>query len=399
MTTTFITIIGDQPAPNIFLIKDRAFQDIDHYIFITTTLMESRNRLEHLLAALAIPRDCYEVLTISPNNLSAIRASLNALDLEKRTGNYHINITSGSKMMAIGVFNYFMTESLVTRSKFYYISIRDRHFLQIFPEQEYRAIKLSHQIGLTEYLRSYGISINGNTKLFEPKYPKEIADVFFKHYLDESNFTGLDKPLQYIASDLRNHFKKCENQQRNKGPVLIKVEDDPNWKELIVQTGFPIREEGLLDKEDVQYLTGTWFEEWVYFQIRDYLRLNGAIIGCSIQLQRSGLESNLGKNEFDLLFIFKNELYVIECKSGLAKGYPAAKRMFDQAAHRLAALRSDFGLKVNTIFVTLSKDLRKNVTALKPAIENKALSLNIQVLDRQDFTDEPDIWIWKIIKP
>ncbi|MEZ5038497.1 MAG: DUF1887 family CARF protein [Saprospiraceae bacterium] len=394
MPEIFVTIIGDQPAPNIFLIKDKTFQDISHYIFITSELMEEKNRLAHLLNAVSIPKEKYSIVQISPNNLYAIRQKLDTLALKEGNNNYHVNITSGSKMMSIGIFNYFTQPSLANRSALYYISIRDHHFLQIFPEAEHRAIQLSHKISLNEYLNSYGIRVNETRDSSLPVYSRKLAEKIHDLFLSNAPILPFNKKFSHLISDLRNYAK--EEEKKAKGPLEISIKDDQKWSTLISMSGFLPQSSGRLNADEIQYLIGGWFEEWTYYQLKAALGLETSAIGCSMQLQRVEAIGDFSKNEFDVLFTYQNQLYVLECKSGLGGGYPGAKRMFDQAAHRLAAIRSDFGLKVHTSFLTLSTDLRKNAQLLKPAIENRSLSLNIQTLDQKDLSESPSLWVKKI---
>ena len=60
MEHVLVSIIGDQTAPNLFLIQDEAFQHITRYLFITTQQMEEQQKVDHLIVALRLNRNQYQ---------------------------------------------------------------------------------------------------------------------------------------------------------------------------------------------------------------------------------------------------------------------------------------------------------------------------------------------------
>lgn len=387
MSNVLVSIIGDQPAPNIFLIRDKTFQHIDSYIFIITDLMEKKKRLDHLLRALAIPINKFRKIKITADKLSAIKQELDTLKLLDTNDQYHVNISSGSKIMSIGVYNYFTQENLKERSRLYYLSIREDAIIQVYPEKKNR-IPLSYRISVKEYLTSHGVRVNDCKGIGIPFRSFEIAEKFRK-LLAANPILSNGITFRKSIGELRKHFND-HNQ------VSITLGPDSNFLTLIEEISFIRQQADQLSKEEVEYLIGGWFEEWVYYYIKKQFQLTDATILGSVKIQRLGQTDNYGKNEFDIMFTYKNALYVIECKSGLG-GYNNAKRLFDASVHRLAALRNDFGLKVRTSFITLSKTLRNPKGILKPAIKSRAILLDINFLDGFDLEKTTERWVAQIL--
>ncbi len=377
--SVFVTIIGDQPAPNIFLIRDEYFRNVNRYLFLTTDLMESRNKLKLLVAALALKANQYHEVKVSADDPRAIRAKLETLNLGKTGERFLVNITSGSKIMSISLFNFFTSTHLKERTEIFYLSIRDRHFLRIHPEEKYEALKLSHKIALKEYLISYGVYYRYGTG--QPKYSRVQSEKIYKSFLE----------LKLAFSELRFKTKKI-TQNPNKRHQHFDLSDAGAAVQLVKTIGFETSIPGKLEYQEIKYLTGEWFEEWVYYQIKQFLGLAEREIACSLHLEQA---EGLKRSEFDVLFLYRDQLYVLECKSGLPKDYGAAKQAFDNAVLRLAALRSDFGLKVNAVFLTLSRSLRrkKKPEEFNPSFISKALSLQVQFLDIEDLQKPPQEWI------
>ena len=94
-------------------------------------------------------------------------------------------------------------------------------------------------------------------------------------------------------------------------------------------------------------------------------------------------------NECDLLFTFNNTLYIMECKVGL--GFKA-KQLFEDSVYKLAALRNEFGQRVEAAFLTLS-NLRGRDGEVKKAFLHRAQLHRVKLFDRQGVGEELEGWL------
>ena len=78
--------------------------------------------------------------------------------------------------------------------------------------------------------------------------------------------------------------------------------------EALSAIGYPKPTEGRLTQKDVQYLTGGWFEELVYYTIKEALNLPDDHIGHTINIMRRDV-----KNEIDVIFTYRNAISIVEC--------------------------------------------------------------------------------------
>jgi hypothetical protein len=384
MAKILISLVGDQTAPNLFIIRDERFRDIDRYIFVTTVEMEERRRLDHLLAAAGIPPERYVRALVTADDMQAIFREMDALRLDP-ADEYFLNLTSGTKIMSVGLFAYFTQGHFNVR--IFYVPVRKNAYRQIYPETGAEERALSYRIGLEEYLTSYGIRIEPEGAESRLRIPPAFTLQVFGHFLDEDRlFTNRQQPFRYFANALRDRFNRAQGE-------FIDWADIPGLGDFLAEIGFPFSRAGCLDAREARFLTGGWLEEWVSDNIRSRLNLNDEAVGVSVRIQPSSLPGKFGKNEFDVMFIYRNALYVVECKTGLGKGYREVKSVFEQSLYRLAALRADFGMNVHTCLLTLSDSLRdRRKGALRDTFAHRARLLNITLIDRKEIL-RGDGWV------
>lgn len=344
MTNILISLVGDQTAPNVFLIKDAAFQHIDRYLFVTTPRMEAKGKLQQLLAATKIAKEAYQKIIASADSILDIHQKLDALELEQAGRRYALNLTGGTKVMSIALFAYFSRPSFHT--EIYYLPVGKNSYQQIFPFPATAEKKLSYQSDLITYLTSYGFAVKESGDLHSPVYPKDITaktlDVFLRS----------EDAFRKMANELRRIYNARRKMDRE---LLIQMEEIGGETASFIQTlGLPLRSPDRLYAEEIAYLIGGWLEEWAYAGIQSYFSLSEAEIGVGVKTQEERSENS---NEFDLLFIKNNTLHVLECKSGLGNRREIWP-LYKSAVFRLVALRQKFGMNVHAGFLTLSDKLR-----------------------------------------
>ncbi|MCB0624339.1 MAG: hypothetical protein KDC43_10605, partial [Saprospiraceae bacterium] len=57
MAKVLVSLIGDQTAPNIFVIRDERFRDVDRHLFISTEQMQRKGRVAQIRQALDLPEE------------------------------------------------------------------------------------------------------------------------------------------------------------------------------------------------------------------------------------------------------------------------------------------------------------------------------------------------------
>ena len=300
-----VSIVSEQTLPNYLFIKQ--FQDkVDKFIFISTEDMEKKNKSRDIIETAGISEEQKEIIKVDENALYKAVAELNKLNLSNDDF-YYVNITGGTKLMAIAVWNYFKRFS---QSRFFYVPIGKNTLKEVFDNKEAQEYKFKYKLSVREYLSIYNINIIENKLLFTEVQTEEI----FKD-VKSGNF------------DL-SHFPK------NK-----------------------LKKFGILDYDNQQIHT-KWFEEFLYYRIKRLLDLDDKQIKTDIGLFQKGKEVITGSiitqdNQIDVFFIYNNNPYVIEAKFSVGKAKVNTSTLY-QYMYKLAAINNRFGLRTKATIMTLS---------------------------------------------
>lgn len=331
-----VLIVSDQAVPNLLFIRQFHQPGSFHY-FITTTEMEDKNATDNLVAALKLSPDSWQKVMIDANDALLILTQLKNIGFSSE-GEYLLNITGGNKLMSQMVFQHFLDYE----SKMFYSPINSDQYQQLYPEV--LSIPKDKRISTTlnEYLRAYGFEITGEQPYFKGN-PKPT--VLFKKVLEEDGVGNVTE--------------------------IIKAKN-PEYKAA-----------------DKNYLLGSWFEFYCYQFFKRIFCLGESQIGCSVGLKKIGSSTiNEHDNEFDLMFILKNDLYVFECKVYSGQSYK--KEKFQIPMYKLASLTQQFGLKCKKYLAVLAElpEERVNLDQLEQLRENLSIDKIISLEDFRNYQDQ-----------
>ncbi|PZX48285.1 Card1-like endonuclease domain-containing protein [Algoriphagus chordae] len=301
MPSTLLSIISKQALPTLHFIKQ--FREPDSlFIFISTIEMEDTQATQYIIEALSLPLDKCRTVIIDANDAAQAKEDLAKAKFAKQ-GKYLINLTGGNKLMSQMVFQ----QLQFFDADMFYAPIGSSTYQQLYPEIKQIPKKTSISISLKEYLEAYGfeMSISEDLIQYQPS-PKKLFQRVLK--------TGHPAKVAEIATAT-----------------------DQEYKEL-----------------DKNYLMGTWFEWYLYDHFKQTLKLAPSQIAFNVGIKRKDNPSLLDKdNEFDVMFIYQNDLYVFECKV-----YPSGKlktNRISQPLFKLSSLTQNFGLQCKKYFAYLGE--------------------------------------------
>jgi hypothetical protein len=98
--------------------------------------------------------------------------------------------------------------------------------------------------------------------------------------------------------------------------------------------GFVQKDQLKLSKDETKYITGGWFEEYVYTLIQERIKPTDIQLGLLVRRQDDTFSSN--KNDLDVVFTKGNKLFVIECKTGIPENKISA---FKEIVYKATALK------------------------------------------------------------
>lgn len=290
-----ISILSDYLQPNFLLIKELKDQ-YDKLIFMTTPEMKKKKKDVFLEKALGLPENSTKRIFVVEDDFDYIKKELNGQQFND-ADDYILNITGGTKVMSIVVYEYFQKK----KAKFYYVPIGKNIIKDLQTEQ---TIQLQYRLNLSEYLTLNSLRYESDNTLL---CDAQTTYSFFNE-LKKRNF------------QINYRIKNAHN------------ENSPELK---------------------RYYSGEWFEEYVYLRIKKDFYLQNEDIASSLKIFRDDSKTN--DNEIDVAFVKDNILNVIECKVSMFGYGREPQETIEEYLYKLAAISKDFGLHVNSYLFTLHK--------------------------------------------
>jgi hypothetical protein len=297
-----ISIVSEQPVPNYLLIKE--LKDIDKYIFISTTEMERREISKNIYTTAQIPKEKRTEIVASNESLSEIKKRLNKLNLNSEN-EYYVNITGGTKIMSIAIWEYFRQFPF---HKFYYFPINKNSFKEIKNDKEIENT-INYNLSVKEYLNLYGIDFIQDEIIFNNE---QVMDIFKE--VESTNFI---------------------------------IDDFPKNK----------LEELGISNYNYQNIHTKWFEEYIYYKIKKSLNIPDESIktGIKIYFLDSNRNANYlqNDNEIDVFFIYKNTPFIVEVKFSIGIKKINIQSIYNYL-YKLSSINNYFGLRAKSVLMTLS---------------------------------------------
>ena len=369
-----VSLVSDQTLPNVELIKE--FELVDEYIFIHTD--KTIKQLSWIIAATKIVESNYKTIQVDPFDVSNIESKLN--DFKFKDAEYIVNITGGTKLMILVVMEYFKKLG----AKIYYITGHKKNYVKVFLVLGKRDFILKSKLSLDEYLTAYGFTYKENTTF----KTLEMAEKLFKLFVS-------DKIASYRAT--------FELIRLNRGKKLTIGSEE--LIALLQEIDYSVSDL-FLSKYDTKYLSGDWFEEYIYFKIKTELHLDESEIATGLNLIKENTP-----NEIDVIFIFDHKLYIIECKTSIIDKRKIMRimdgilveeekniKLLPEILYKSDALRNKFGLFANTMLLTLEELRNDDDTPMDDYKSHfdRAVMSNVSIFSKKDLVSEMEIG--KLIK-
>ena len=384
--TALILLVSRETIPNFLSIK--TFDEAGYYIFLTSNEMEDSekgNRREWTVKACDLEENTYDFILVDAYKKESVLKNLQDYDWS-RFESIIVNITGGTKIMALAAYEFFSSR----KAQIWYTPENDNStYYQLNDHSNSRLI--SYKTSVDEYLRCRGIEKSENHySEKQPTFKQNITKDFFNKFIgDEIKKEALESLRLLLRADSANKlFLKYLEKGLKLNEKQIPVEDfdemltKENIKEYIKEVGFEeYVDDGILHKELVTYLTGGWFEEYVYNILSEKItNKNNIKLGVVLnQKPKKRRQANyFTNNDLDIVLTNSNTFYLIECKSaGMSD-----KELFNKTAYTASALRKYFGLTVKSVLCTLSQ--------LNELQKERAEILDVTVFDLNTFSNKDE---------
>lgn len=343
MNQTIVNIITeDEPIANYLFVKEM-YRSGDRLMFISAR--DTEDEIDFFSELLNIP-DCLideVVLKKDSDEIAYERMCRTIMEYLKPDVKYVVNLSGGSKFMALTVRQVFEKYN----SEFYYLSRENNVIVHSkFDHNIYNGddffYPVKYRMGIAEYIQTHEMEYKLGAPTKSEEYSKHLFTLFTEHYLSNRDFRLLD----ILRENYRNRRRTVIAQAEN--PSSKAIEPAYGLQAFLTFIGFPLSQDGVLSREEVQYLTGGWFEEYVYYFIKREVEPNDIALG--VDIFRKGVNH---KNELDVVFTRGNKLFVIECKTGVQ-----TNRMFNEIVYKACALKEALlGVACHSYIFSLKADM------------------------------------------
>ena len=259
---------------------------------------------------------------------------------------YIFNFTGGTKHMSIGLyemaFKYFEGKNV----KLFYSLTPDKKnnivkYQMFSPGEDIKEYVYSKNIFIGLYLNALSsIDIKDSSPL---KSAEETAKLYKNRekIVNHSFIRALREVYNgSFKKEHKNEFKTIKRRFCINNEEHIKILNIPQSnnftaeeiREYFKEWEFIPKERDIISKEEVDYLTGGWLEEYVYnsIPVKEEYKVLSAVI------QNDPNDEN-DKNEYDVLVMYNNIFYIIECKTIFGRD------LAENTAFKSSALKQKFG--------------------------------------------------------
>jgi len=372
-----VLLVSRETIPNFLAVK--TFTEAQSYVFITTMEMEDEhkgNRREWLINAANINTENSFTILVNAYNKEEINKKLNEFDWD-RFDDVIVNLTGGTKLMALACYQFFFKKT----GHLWYTPENNNQSYILVDNSSFRK-NIDYKLSVSEYLACCGIY--KHKKKYTEKSPylhKEFTQKFFENFILKKLPL---KSIEFLRIKFRgNEATKEDKKLIDKGINLDTYDIGNEVKKYITDLNYePSINSGCFSKKDLEYITGGWFEEYIYHlisqKINDPEKIRLGIV-LNPKASKSDKAAYFTNNDLDVVFTHNNALYVVECKSGGMND----NELFNKTVYLASALRRYFGLTVKSVLCTLSSMTEEQ--------KEKAETLGISSFDLSTFTSESAI--------
>lgn len=373
MKPIHVCLVSEQTIPNILGIMH--FEP-EHILFITTEEMKRKNKTEAILNTIkrAGIKPTFSEIVVKEDSPYDCQIKISQWIESTENDQFTVNLTCGTKIMSISIFQIFRDYG----STMIYIPFPKNEFIQIYPiKRNIHPEPLNLRLGVVDYLTAYSLKVTNEKKLEQKKEEAKNRKNLTKWIIE--NYKELESLLKNLYSKLSQfRTEKFYNFESE-------IELDSINQEFFRQFGFDFKESKVskkLTRDEIQYLTGGWLEEYVFNCVNSLLDkgINDTVIGIEI-------ENTAGsKNEFDVMFTKDNAIYFIECKS-----LSPDNDLTQNSLYKIGALQKEFGLRVKSFFVTTSRNIMDKNGQIRQSIKARAEQFNTEIITHENIHNLEEI--------
>ncbi|MDR2915333.1 MAG: DUF1887 family protein [Tannerella sp.] len=358
MKTLIVSILGRLMVPNIQFIKEKRTKDAD-FLFISDPELEEEDLRQCIKSTFGIDKNELSPIVVDEYDARALEDELKKRKFEQYD-KILVNVSEGTIVTANVTVDFFKDYI----ADIYYIPDTISYMVRIFPKRRQGKVDIKNKINMTEYVTSHGLEMRGGRLSgISMDYIQKMLVLYLAY--DNERWWTLSRLRPYRGK------KRC-----------YRIDKFPQLDVFLREIEFPLVDQNreYINREEIGFLTGDWFEEYVYHIIKDEFNLSGDNIKTGITLSKDGVI-----NEFDVVFFYNGVLYTIECKTSIKD---KEKNIITNTIYKVKALQNNLGHYSDSNIFTLSSRAQGEI---RPEHVERGEVFNIDVYCREDILNCQDI--------
>lgn len=336
-----VCLVSEQAIPNFFPILEYRPKEV--FLIVTERMKTKANLLEDKIRQRTQAK-VEQIHIASEFNMPEVEEHLLEL-LEKSDGKkIALNLTGGTKLMSFAAMNLFRD---LGADMFY-----------VTPENKIYWFEKG-KTGQGNIIPTDTLKVSVEDMMFLHGYkvlPDETNKTFHKDWLPFAKELVQFPSMANALSSLNKAIS--ESIDTNKKSVQIVLPHDPDH--ALGQVLSTAENCGLLTWKGKQitfdsieardYVAGGWFEEYVFDIVNGLDEMQGCAMSVQIDLQD---KKNGKRNELDVVFVAKNKLFIIECKTRNFLSEKLTDEQKNEVIYKLQTLGELGGKETKTALVSL----------------------------------------------
>jgi hypothetical protein len=304
--------VSAQAAPNLLPALDPDLRPQDMVLLVSNKMQPQADALKGVLIKRGISVSCVQLA--DEHDFESLRTELTSLALERLDARLALNVTGGTKLMALAANSVVAKDS---QWEVFYVNADTDEVIVLSPESRRKV--LSTVLGMSDYFRSYGYeplqrSARGGVDEARVRLMEELVIEVDRlaQPLGQLNWLA-----EHAKSRPRFRIELSTDQQDSRG--LDRLLQDFAGAGVLSIDGPVVC---FASETDRAFAQGTWFEEFVARRVgsaKEDLGIRDHAPNVVVRGRRGE------EHELDVAFMARNRLHVIECKTARMDGPRAAK--------------------------------------------------------------------------
>ncbi len=317
MSRILLSLVGELVMPNLLLMK--TLTGVDQYVFLLPKMQKAREQARRLCSLCDIPRP--QILEVDEYSLEDIDRALKS-NLNDREQEYWVNLTTGSRIMALAAFEHFRQ----LNARILYLPPQTNSFQLLWPDHQEDHLPVTYKLDLDSCLLAHGVQVHH--KSLQQREPSQL-EAMFGIITKNSNSRFMSR-LNRLGSEAKN-----TNEARSLAQLSEKF-----------ARALGISEREVLSPGWLTFIKGAWFEEYLAHWVSRVLDL----AYHSVVVEKDGVQ-----NELDCAFMRQNQLYIMELKASANIGD------LNEFLYKLDSLGKDFGLRPRCFLAIADPDVERGL--------------------------------------